>query len=115
MAANIGLALVVTLSQAGEPTLPYPIVDTAQERTLNNTREIRYPDAGEAFYGQDAQYQGRTPAYQDNGDGRVSAAEVDGPADHFRVLDRNHDGYLEDNEAPRMSPRRRGLADKGNP
>jgi len=33
----------------------------------DNAREITCPQPGEAFYGQDAQYQGVQPAYQDNG------------------------------------------------
>ena len=35
-----------------------------------------------------------------NGDGKVSPEEFDGPGDHFPVLDRNHDGFLTDDEAP---------------
>jgi len=50
----------------------YPIVDTGQERCYDAEREIRYPAAGEPFSGQDAQYLGDAPAYQDNGDGTVT-------------------------------------------
>ncbi|MGZ0655032.1 Lcl domain-containing protein [Coraliomargarita sp. W4R72] len=50
----------------------YPIVDTAQDRTYNDRSEITYPQSGDAFYGQDAQYAGAQPSYQDNGDGTVS-------------------------------------------
>ena len=53
-------------------TLPYAIVDTGQDRCFSNDREIAYPQAGAAFEGQDAQYQGRAPAYKDNGDGTVT-------------------------------------------
>jgi len=39
-----------------------------------------------------------------NRDGKVSAAEFDGPQHHFRILDRNHDGYLDEHEAPQGPP-----------
>jgi hypothetical protein len=35
-----------------------------------------------------------------DGDGKVSPQEFDGPADQFPRLDRNHDGYLSEDEAP---------------
>ena len=50
----------------------YPIVDTQQERTFGNREEIRYPQSGEPFFGQDAQYRGHVPSYRDNGDGTIS-------------------------------------------
>ncbi|MHC4202098.1 MAG: Lcl C-terminal domain-containing protein, partial [Planctomycetota bacterium] len=43
-----------------------------------------------------------------DGDGKVSRAEFDGPGGHFRVLDRNGDGYLSADEAPRGPPPNRG-------
>jgi hypothetical protein len=39
-----------------------------------------------------------------NGDGRVSRSEFDGPAGHFDHLDRDRDGYLSEQEAPRGPP-----------
>lgn len=53
-------------------SLRYTIVDTAQVRCYSNDAEIRYPKNGAAFFGQDAQYSGHAPAYQDNGDGTVT-------------------------------------------
>lgn len=35
-----------------------------------------------------------------DGDGKVSRAEFDGPADRFPALDRNRDGFLSDEESP---------------
>jgi hypothetical protein len=52
--------------------LNYVVVDTAQEKCYDNSREIAFPQPGEPFYGQDAQYQGVQPAYRDNGDGTVT-------------------------------------------
>ena len=55
-----------------------------------------------------------------DGDGKVSRAEFDGPKDHFRVLDRNGDGYLSADEAPSGPPpgggrgRGRGGTSKGH-
>jgi hypothetical protein len=42
-----------------------------------------------------------------NGDGKVSAAEFDGPADAFKAMDKNHDGFLSEAEAPKGPPPRR--------
>lgn len=50
----------------------YTIVDTDQTVTYNNSTQISPPLPGEAFYGQDAQYHGNQPSYQDNGDGTVT-------------------------------------------
>lgn len=50
----------------------YKLPDTGQNRCYDNSTEIRCPDPGEAFYGQDAQFAGPQPAYQDNGDGTVT-------------------------------------------
>jgi hypothetical protein len=52
--------------------LSYPMVDTGQDRCFSDTQEIAYPKPGEAYHGQDAQFQGNQPAYRDNGDGTVS-------------------------------------------
>jgi hypothetical protein len=41
-----------------------------------------------------------------DGDGKVPRAEFDGPADQFSILDRNHDGFLSEDEAPPFPPSR---------
>jgi hypothetical protein len=41
-----------------------------------------------------------------DGDGKVSREEFDGPESHFPVLDKDHDGYLTEPEAPPPPPRR---------
>ncbi len=53
-------------------TADYPIVDTRQERSYDNSREVAYPKSGQAFFGQDAQYNGNQPSYQDNKDGTIT-------------------------------------------
>ena len=50
----------------------YPIVGTNQSKFFNTYREISKPSEGEAFYGQDANYNKNNPEYKDNGDGTVS-------------------------------------------
>jgi hypothetical protein len=42
-----------------------------------------------------------------NGDGKVSRDEFRGPPEHFDRFDRNKDGYLTEDEAPRGPPPRR--------
>ena len=54
-----------------EPTVTYPIVDTAQTTCYDNNERIDCPTEGDTFYGQDAQYTGNTPSYTDNGDGTI--------------------------------------------
>lgn len=54
---------------ADAANLPYPVVDTAQAQCYDNDAEI---PCGTGFSGQDAQYNGNAPRYQDNGDGTVS-------------------------------------------
>jgi hypothetical protein len=88
MGRIVGLLLVIAISislllgtggctiETPEPepelNLSYVVVDTGQEKCYDNSEEIACPQPGEAFYGQDAQYQGIQPAYQDNGDGTVT-------------------------------------------
>ena len=52
--------------------LGYPIVGTGQNHCYDNSHAIAAPQPGQAFYGQDAQHPGNTPAYHDNGDGTVT-------------------------------------------
>lgn len=58
--------------QGMAPAGAYVIVDTDQHICYNTLQEISAPQAGAAFYGQDAQFQGNEPAYRDNGDGTVT-------------------------------------------
>jgi len=53
-------------------SLTYPVVDTGQESCFDDANTIACPTQGETYFGQDAQYSGLQPAYQDNGDGTVS-------------------------------------------
>lgn len=48
------------------------VVDTDQRSCYDDSNAIACPSRGSAFYGQDAQYSGAQPAYQDNGDGTIS-------------------------------------------
>ncbi|HAB51622.1 MAG TPA: hypothetical protein DCE80_05525, partial [Ignavibacteriales bacterium] len=70
----------------------YKIVDTGQEKCYNNFNEITAPSLGEAFYGQDAQYNGNQSSYQDNGDSIITDL-VTGLM-WQRTIDRNGDGVI---------------------
>lgn len=50
----------------------YPIVGTNQTTYYNNSSVISAPAVGQAFYGQNANYPGNIPTYEDNGDGTVT-------------------------------------------
>jgi len=51
----------------------YQLPDTGQTKCYDNDGNlINCPDPGEPFYGQDAQYEGVQPAYQDNGNETVT-------------------------------------------
>ncbi len=50
----------------------YVIVDTGQNKCYNNLNTISYPEISDSFFGQDAQYQGNRPSYQDNVDGTIT-------------------------------------------
>lgn len=66
------LTVLFIISIAVGDDLNYKIVDTGQTKCFNNLYEIEAPEAGESFFGQDAQHLGNTPSYQDNGDGTVT-------------------------------------------
>ncbi len=69
----IAFLMMVTISFApkafGET---FPVVDTGQVETYDNSAPITAPGEGNPFFGQDAQYNGNQPSYQDNGDGTIS-------------------------------------------
>ena len=51
------------------PTVPYAIVDTAQNGFYNNSTDISEPGTNDAFYGQDGCYDGNQPKYAMSSDG----------------------------------------------
>lgn len=64
------LAILTTSGSFGQIT--YPIVDTDVHDHYSNTAVITAPTSGQAFYGQDATYDGNQPSYTDNGDGTIT-------------------------------------------
>ncbi len=65
----IVLLLFPYLSQA---SIISPITDTGQNVCYDNFQQTNCPSEDELFFGQDAQYHGNQPHYQDNGDGTVT-------------------------------------------
>ncbi len=68
-----------TLTRTGYITVAQPpaadayvVVDTGQTQCYGNTGEMTCPAPGQPFYGQDSQFSGYQPAYQDNGDGTIT-------------------------------------------
>ncbi len=64
-------------------------------RNSGSRNDIRPGDPGMA---------GFVARLDQDGDGKVSKREFDGPADQFPGLDRNGDGYLDETEAPPFPP-----------
>jgi hypothetical protein len=83
----------------------YPLVDTGQVAFYDAEGEIEEPAEGEAFYGQDAQYDGNQMSYTDNGDGTVTdnvtglvwqqSADTDGDGDIDAADKLSHDAAVE--------------------
>ncbi len=65
--------LVSTAAYADEIAISSPIVDTGQTLCYDDAHGLNAcPKPESPFFGQDAQYQGNAPTYQDNGDGTIS-------------------------------------------
>jgi len=62
-------ASVIALADAGRH--PYEVVDTGQTAFYDDRAEIPEPEAGQPYFGQDAQLERHPPRYSDPGDGTV--------------------------------------------
>ncbi|MDD3320222.1 MAG: DUF1566 domain-containing protein [Paludibacter sp.] len=63
----------VTDDTSKDTTVSFTLTDTGQDIFYDNDGNvITTPSESDDFYGQDAQYLGITPSYQDNGDGTVT-------------------------------------------
>ena len=70
---SVAIALIAAACLCPSPQASdSPVVDTAQKKAYDDAGVIAFPGEGQAFHGQDAQYVGDLPAYQDNGDGTVT-------------------------------------------
>ncbi len=74
----------------------YPIVGTNQSVFYNNISEISAVTAGNAFYGQNANYPGNTPKYENNGDGTIT--DLITGLMWQKSPDRNGDGLIDTND-----------------
>jgi len=70
--AGVMILLAVLTIATDSKGYTYPIPDTGQSICYDSLNVIDPPSAGEAFYGQDAQFHGVQPSYQNNGDGTVT-------------------------------------------
>lgn len=71
-ALSLLVALINFYNPQSQNTLTYKIVDTGQKICYDTLIPIPFPQPGTNYYGQDAQFNGYQPAYQDNGDSAVS-------------------------------------------
>lgn len=67
------LPTVITPESSTSITLTSPIPDTGQTSCYDtNGSQISCPTVSESYFGQDANYTGQTPAFQNNGNGTIS-------------------------------------------
>jgi len=62
----------VRLVRTADNAQTYSLVDTGQTESYNSNGDVINPVEADAFYGQDAQYEGNAFNYADNGDGTVT-------------------------------------------
>ena len=62
-------SIIANFEPEAELDLTYAVVDTGQDECYDNSSEIGCPQAGQPFYGQDAQYDGNQPGYTLSADG----------------------------------------------
>ena len=72
MKALISLIIPAIISPTLLIAQSYTIVDTNQQKCFDNRKKITAPAPGKPFSGQDAQYSGNQPKYQDNNDGTIT-------------------------------------------
>jgi putative cell wall-binding protein len=92
----LGVTSVVmgsTQVEAAVSSPTYPIVDTGQTLFYSASAEISAPAAGEAFYGQDAQFAGNQPSYTLSADGLTVQDNVTGLM-WQQTTDTNGDGVI---------------------
>lgn len=70
--ALLAMMLMLSGNIFSQKTITFPIVDTDQKIFYDSIIEITEPQPNDAFYGQDANYEGNQPSYQDNGDGTIT-------------------------------------------
>ena len=75
-------------------TVGASIVDTGQSKTFNATAVISAPSAGQAFYGQDAQFSGVQPSFTKSADGLTVKDNVTGLT-WKKSPDTNGDGVID--------------------
>lgn len=88
------LVILTVLLPAYSTVLSFPVPDTGQTKCYNNTVEIPCPQPGEAFYGQDAQYQGLSRSYTKLGLNGVPLADSATQADGWTMTRDNVTGLI---------------------
>jgi PKD repeat protein len=68
----------LTIEQKITGDLTYPVVDTGQDFCYDNSAVITPPSSGQAFFGQDAQYNGFQPSLTLSGDGKTVSDNITG-------------------------------------
>ncbi len=82
---------------ASVPAASYPVEDTGQVQCYDDATAVACPSPGEAFSGQDAQHEGRTPSFAVSADGLTVHDDVTGLT-WQKSPDSNGDGFFDSSD-----------------
>ena len=94
---TLSFALIVWFGAATSANGDYPIVDTGQTSCYDDHIAITEPSPGDAFYGQDAQFDGIQPSYTISNDGLTVYDNVTGLT-WTKSPDTDRDGDIDTND-----------------
>jgi len=68
----LSICTILLISTITIRSQEYQVIDTGQDVTYDTLQVIPFPQSGDPFYGQDAQYDGIQFSFENNNDGTVS-------------------------------------------
>ena len=68
----LSICTILLISTITIRSQEYQVIDTGQDVTYDTLQVIPFPQPGDPFYGQDAQFDGIQFSFENNNDGTVS-------------------------------------------